>query len=58
MAWDLAAIRPGDTPSGTRHMKMEAAPIRLRVEEPAGFTASRQNERGELILAYLVALAR
>ena len=58
MAWDLAAIRPGDTPSGTRHMKMAAAPIRLRVEEPAGFTASRQNEPGELILAYLVALAR
>ena len=57
MAWDLAVIRPGDTPYGTRHMKMEAAPIPLHAEEPAGFTASRRNER-ESILADLVALVR
>lgn len=29
-------------------MKTAAAPIPLRAEEPAGFTASRQNEPGDL----------
>jgi probable addiction module antidote protein len=57
MAWDLAVIRPGDTPYGTRRMRMAAAPIPLRAEARAGFTASRRNEPGELILAHLVAAA-
>jgi len=47
MAWDPAAIRPGDMPYGTRHMRMAAVPIQLRAEEPAGFIASRRNEPGD-----------
>jgi hypothetical protein len=45
MASDLAAIRPGDTPFGTRPMRMEAAPIPLHAEERAESTASRRNEK-------------
>jgi len=48
-------IRPGDTPCGTRHMRMEAAPIQLRAEEAAGSTASRQNEPPRIQLVRLVA---
>ena len=44
MAWDPAAILPGDMPFGTRRMRMAAAPIPRRAEERAGFTASRRNK--------------
>jgi hypothetical protein len=44
MASDLAAIPPADTLSGTRPMRMEAAPIPLHAAEPVGFTVSRRND--------------
>ena len=44
MASGPAGTRLGDTPYGTRHMRMEAAPIPLRAVERVGFTASRRNE--------------
>jgi hypothetical protein len=51
MAWDLAVIRPGDTPYGIRHMRMEAAPIPRRAAAAAGFIVSRRNEPIDLVMA-------
>ena len=44
MAWAQAGTRPGDTPYGTRRMRMGTAPIPLRAVEQLGVLASRRND--------------